>query len=151
MQYETDTITLAPDKNTSRTVTRWLEQVACRQQWSSDLIFALTLSVDEAITNILSYAFPDDQGPIDDHTKALVSLQCTDQGSQIQIKITDNGLAYDPTQSTVGPLPESVESARIGGHGIRLMRHYLSALTYSRRESLNCLTLIIHKTRPPPS
>jgi serine/threonine-protein kinase RsbW len=40
-------------------------------------------------------------------------------------------------------LAESVQQARLGGHGLRLMRHYLSAMSYRRLGEVNCLILTV--------
>jgi len=153
MPPHTDTLTLAPDGHTVKSATQWLEAIGDRENWSPALTFALTLSLDEALTNIVSYAFQitDDAGG--NHrtnarsTPCVIFLRHTLLPAQVRIDIIDNGRPYDPTRSITPPLTDSLEHARLGGHGLRLIRHYVSEISYVRRDLENCLTLIADMTR----
>ena len=65
------------------------------------------------------------------------------------MRIVDNGLAFDPI--SVGPphVPNSIEDARVGGHGVQLMRHFLADLSYERVEDENRFTLIADPKKGP--
>ena len=150
MPLQNDTLDLVPDRNAIPAAIQWLETIAAREHWPQALIFALTISVDEALTNIVSYAFrathlAESDDRTDNYTTpCMIRLTCTLFANQIQIGIIDNGVAYDPTKTITQPLAQSVEQAQIGGHGLRLMRHYLSKISYLRRDRHDHLTLIIN-------
>lgn len=148
MLPQTDTLDLIPDGNTVKSATQWLETICRREHWPSAVAFALTLSLDEALTNIVSYAFQTtdhadgNHRTNDDSTPRTIRLRCTLTSAQIRLEIIDNGQPYDPTQPITPPLATSLDAAHLGGHGLRLMRHYLSGMSYVRRDQKNCMTLL---------
>ena len=56
--------------------------------------------------------------------------------------VMDNGVPFDPTARQPRELDASLDDARIGGHGLRLMRHYLRDIRYERTDGWNRLTLV---------
>jgi len=94
--------------------------------------------VDEALTNIVTHAFGDSEGG----RETLIRLACFDGPQGIALRIEDTGPAFDPTLAVPGPQAESVETAEMGGHGLRLMRHYLKSVHYTREGGRNVLTLV---------
>ncbi|CAM3963608.1 ATP-binding protein [Bordetella muralis] len=155
MPPQTDTLDLVPDRNTVKSATQWLETICRREHWPSAVAFALTLSLDEALTNIVSYAFQSADHINDNHrtdgdsTPRTICLRCTSTCTQVRLEIIDNGRPYDPTQSITPSLAASLDEAHLGGHGLRLMRHYLSGMSYVRRRQRNCLTLLADLTNSP--
>lgn len=145
MPPEIHTLELSPDVNTVKSALRWLEAIGRKEGWPGTLIFALTLSVDEALSNVLKFAFTGAGAePVCSPQQARVSLICSSTPDRVLIEMFDNGVEYDPTATTLSALPESVDDARIGGHGIRLMRHYLSELSYTRVGGRNKLALTVN-------
>lgn len=143
-----DTLDLAPGVHAVKAATLWLESIGEREQWSAALAFALTLSMDEALTNVVSYAFSSvdttstrQRGS--DPAPPFIHLRCIALTTQVRIEIIDNGRPYDVTQAAPPALAESLDDAHIGGLGLHLMRHYLSDMSYLRRDGKNYLTLII--------
>lgn len=59
MPSQPDTLDLVPDAHAVASAIEWLEAIAERDGWSPKLSFGLSLSLDEALTNIVSYAFDD--------------------------------------------------------------------------------------------
>ena len=59
MPPQPDTLDLVPDARAVARAIEWLEAIAERDAWSPKLSFGLSLSLDEALTNIVSYAFDD--------------------------------------------------------------------------------------------
>lgn len=152
-----DRLELFVDQNSVRSAIQWLDSIGEREQWSSELKFSLAISLDEVLTNIVSYAFirPSSNGNAEATDTLIatpaISLRCLVQTSGIQIEVIDNGRPFDPTQASTPSLASTLEQASPGGHGLRLMRHYLSDISYRRRNGLNCLTLAaqINETVPP--
>ncbi|MGB6102925.1 MAG: ATP-binding protein [Pusillimonas sp.] len=124
------------------TVTRalaWLESLAGQQQWPSHMGFKLGLCLDEALTNIVLYGF---QGKDKDAADNRIDIAVLQEGSTLVLDISDNGLPFDPTRKQVSSLATSLEDAEIGGHGLRLMRHYLQDIQYRRTAQHNHLRLV---------
>ena len=113
----------------------WLEQAGEAQGWPPQSVFALTLCGDEALTNIVSYARPAENAELQ------IVLQLGRLDGVVALCLADNGLAFDPTQQASAELAASLEEADIGGHGLRLMRHYLQRFEYQRADGWNWLLL----------
>lgn len=140
MPSQSDTLDLVPDQHAVAAAMQWLEAIAEREAWSPKLNFGLSLSLDEALTNIVSYAFDD---PAQAGSPPRVALACQQDSEWISLDIVDNGRPYDPTLSAPPPLAATLDDAEIGGHGVRLMQHYLHEMRYARRDGANCLTLVM--------
>lgn len=116
-------------------VMAWLEGMGEKQQWHAKSLFALTLCADEALTNIATHA----QVPVGEVLHIELVLGRFEDG--FALCIADNGAAFDPTSRDSAQLAESLDDADIGGHGLRLMRHYLQHFEYRRVEAWNWLLL----------
>jgi serine/threonine-protein kinase RsbW len=149
MAQPSDSLRLVPGHDSVGPAMQWLEDIADREAWPARSRFALTLSMDEALTNVLSYAFGTDVPSADvpgaDAPGAgapAVVLAYRRHGNDLCVEIADNGRAYDPTAWSPAPLAHSLEEATPGGQGVRLMRHYLKDLRYRRDDGWNRLTLV---------
>lgn len=114
----------------------WLEGLAERDGWPARTLFALTLCADEALTNVIAYASaPTGGAPLQ------LRLECARTADSVWLRMADNGAVFDPTAQGSPQLAPSLDDARVGGHGLRLMRHYLRALHYQRQGDCNVLLL----------
>lgn len=140
MAPPSDTLRLIPGHDSISPAMQWLETIAEREGWPGRTHFALTLAVDEALTNVLAYAFVTD-APVAD--APAVELAYHRDGADLYVEIADNGREYDPTAWSPTPLAHTLDDATPGGQGLRLMRHYLKDLRYRRDGGWNRLTLIV--------
>lgn len=113
----------------------WLETTFHQLGLPNELLFKFDLSANEALTNVISYAFPD-QG---EHQIAL-RIQVTDV--IVSLEIEDDGIAFDPLAAPEHVQPTSLEDAKIGGLGIDLIRKFMDECHYARRQGKNVLRLI---------
>jgi serine/threonine-protein kinase RsbW len=113
----------------------WLEDQGTQRGWPGKAMFALTLCADEAMVNTTSYAQRPDGQP------AHLYLSCGDTPGGIALCIEDDGVPFDPTQQESPTLAVSLDDAHVGGHGLRLMRHYLRHMLYRRAGERNVLLL----------
>lgn len=125
----------------------WLEGLAERDAWPARTLFALTLCADEALTNVLAHAVPAPGVATPGvatrgHHPLQLRLECTRTDVGLALRIEDTGPAFDPTAQTSPELATSLDDARVGGHGLRLMRHYLHSLDYQRVNGRNVLLLV---------
>ena len=132
------TLSLTPGPHAIPQALAWLESVAEQQHWAPRMAFKLQLCLDEALTNIVTYGF-------DSHSERAaaghIAISVISQGQQLALDIVDNGVAFDPTQSQPGRLAASLDDATVGGHGLRLMHHYLADIQYRRVNDQNHLRL----------
>ena len=132
------TLSLTPGPQAIPQALAWLETLAQQQQWPRRLAFKLRLCLDEALTNIVEYGFAN----MPAHAAAAqIAISVSDEGGRLAMDIVDNGVAFDPTQGQPAALAQSLDEARIGGHGLRLMQHYLEDIEYRRDNGQNHLRL----------
>lgn len=113
----------------------WIEAQGQRQGWPSRALMVLGLCADEALSNIAAYAHtPEGQA-------ASMWLCCGATAEGLALRIEDNGTTFDPTAQTSPDLAFSLDEARPGGHGLRLMRHHLRRLAYRRVGARNMLLM----------
>ncbi|PLC48844.1 serine/threonine protein kinase [Pollutimonas subterranea] len=132
------TLSLIPGPQAIPQALAWLESVAEQQHWAPRMAFKLQLCLDEALTNIVTYGFGDQPGR---DAQGHIALSISAEGQRLALDIIDNGIAYDPTQGQPAALAESLDDATIGGHGLRLMQHYLEDIEYRRVNEQNHLRL----------
>lgn len=94
----------------------------------------LKLAVEEAVTNIIDYAYPSD-------TKGNVDIMIEADASRIRFVITDSGFDFDPTSVSKVDTTLSVEERPIGGLGIFLVRNLMDSINYERIDGKNVLRL----------
>lgn len=98
-------------------------------------VFNLNLALEEAVVNVMNYAYPDQSGmPI------TVTAQRDDTGS-ITFQITDEGTPFDPTIQEDPDITLSAEERQIGGLGIFLVKELMTSVHYTRHDNKNILTL----------
>ncbi len=117
--------------------TAWLGALGAREGWPDALRFGLELSVEEALTNVISYGF----AAVDHAPQIRLEVYRQPHG-RVAVRLIDNGIAFDPTGLPEPDPAASIEEARIGGHGVQLMRHFLERLSYRRKGGKNELTLV---------
>lgn len=101
---------------------------------SPELVFNLNLSLEEAVSNVILYAYPEGE-------HQTISLAARKEGSQLVFVITDSGREFDPTQAPDADITLSAEDRPIGGLGIFLIRQMMDKVEYRRIEGKNVLTL----------
>lgn len=95
---------------------------------------SLKLAIEEAVVNVINYAYPaGEKGSIDIEAKA--------SNTALRFKITDNGMAFAPTDAPDVDTSLSAEERQIGGLGIFLVRQLMDTINYERIDSKNVLTL----------
>lgn len=97
--------------------------------------FNLNLALEEAVTNVISYAFTDDE-------VQTFTVDVLTKADQVEITITDNGVPFDPTEVPAVDTTAPAEERQIGGLGIFLIMQLMSDVKYQRINNTNVLTLI---------
>ena len=139
-------ISIAPTVDEIPHVNAWLETLAEAEDWAMRARFGLELSLEEALVNIITHGFKATR--VTPMIRVDYLHRADGRGA---FRIVDNGIAFDPTIASPPALAANLDEARIGGHGLRLMRHYLSDLNYTRVGDENRLTLIAHLKAGEPS
>lgn len=108
-------------------------------EYSSRDVFAMRLSLEEAITNAIRH------GNRQDPDK-LVHVICRVDTLRIEVIVTDQGDGFNPDAVPDPTLEEFLE--RPSGRGVMLMRAYLSVCQYS--EGGRRITMVRERNSPLP-
>ena len=140
MSAPTLILTLKNDLSELARIAREIEAYGESHGWPVKWILNLNISLDELITNIVSYGYQD----CEEHE---IRVTLTDRGGSLMVVLEDDGIAFNPLTSTPEPdLDASIEERRIGGLGVYFVKTLMDEATYERVGNRNRITLI---QRPP--
>lgn len=95
----------------------------------------IQLAVEEIFTNIASYAYEGKKGTV------LFHVTLSEEPSAITIRISDQGIPYDPLAREDPDVTLSAEKRNIGGLGVFLVKKMMDEVDYERKDGQNILTL----------
>ena len=130
----TETITLDNDLCEITRLSDFQVAVYPKMNVGKSLASKLRLAVEEAVVNVIKYAYPSGR-----HGSIHVAFM-TD-GRQLKITITDTGVSFDPTTIAKVDTSLSAKERKIGGLGIFLVREIMDSINYERVDDRNILTL----------
>jgi anti-sigma regulatory factor (Ser/Thr protein kinase) len=100
----------------------------------ADSMLRINVCLDELFTNIVSYGFVDDS----EHT---VIFRLNVENCVVTINIEDDAIPFNPLEKVDPEFPANVESAKIGGLGVHIIRKLMDSVCYEREQSNNKLTI----------
>lgn len=127
-------IILANDISEISRLYEFIEELGSDFSLSPDIVFNLNLVLEEAVVNIINYAYPKE-----DHESIYLSAKMH-EGS-IVLVLTDTGKEFDPTAVPEADVTLSADDRQIGGLGIFLIRQIMNEVRYERIDGKNVLTL----------
>ena len=136
-------LTLRNDRAEIARLTIWIDDVVAPLGLSPRKAHALHLCLEEAVTNVVTHAFEPD-------TVHDVQVAFWHDDTTLHAEITDDGQPFDPLSHVLPEAPKDLESAPIGGLGIKLMRSFAERIAYQRVGSMNRLTLSFLIPKPMP-
>jgi len=95
---------------------------------------SLNLAIEEAVVNVMSYAYPEG-------VEGFVTINAHADARQLTFVITDTGTPFDPTTQGEIDTTLSAEERPIGGLGIHLVRQIMDSIHYEYADGKNILTL----------
>ena len=106
------------------------------EEWaiSPALTMNINLVIEEALSNIIFYAFTDN-----DKHEIRISVSLTT--NKLTIKITDNGISFNPLGQQQPDISLPAEERPVGGLGIFLISQIMDEMNYIRKGNQNILTL----------
>ena len=126
-------ITLPNDIATITQLSEFVETVCEEKGLDMALTMNLNLALEEAVVNVMSYAYPDSQGDV------KVDIMIDDQ--KVVSTLTDSGIPFDPTQKGDVDTTLPAEERPIGGLGIHLVKQIMDKVSYQYVGNQNILTL----------
>ena len=134
------TLTLKNDLSELARIAEEIEAHGESRGWPAKWIMNLNISLDELITNIISYGYRDSG----EHE---IRVTLTERSGSLVVVLEDDGMAFDPFTTVPEPdLDADVEERRIGGLGVYFVKTLMDEATYERLDDRNRITLI---QRPP--
>ena len=94
----------------------------------------IKLAVEEAVTNIIDYAYQNG-------TEGIISVTIEADESRIRFILTDSGAEFDPTGVSKADTTLTVEERPIGGLGVFLVRNLMDSINYERVDGKNVLRM----------
>jgi len=134
MNRET-TISLKNDVKELGRLAEFFEQLGESWFLAPDIIMTVNLSLEEAVSNIIFYAWSDSK-------EHLIDLKIKYYEKALTIILSDDGKPFDPTTREEPDINLPIEERPIGGLGIHLIKRLMDGITYTRKEDKNQLTLI---------
>ena len=136
IRYQYPALFMRNDIQQIPTLAEWLEGIGL----PVELLMPINLAIEEAVTNVMLYAYPGHHGSVLVEFAKMIDPQTAD--SRAVFTITDSGIPFDPTQKPEVDISLSAEEREIGGLGIHLVRQIMSEVQYERKEEKNILTLV---------
>ena len=113
----------------------FLETIAEEKNISQALTMSLNLALEEAVTNVILYAYPEG-------TDGLVDIEAVLRDDSLEFILSDSGKPFDPTAAPEADITLGVEERQIGGLGIYLVKQIMDSVTYKRENGRNILHMI---------
>ena len=102
--------------------------------FTPELNFNLNLVLEEAISNVILYAYGNEK-------QKDISLVAYLSDNNLVFVLTDSGAEFDPTKVPDADVTLSAEEREIGGLGIYLIRQIMNTVEYQRIDGKNVLTM----------
>ena len=100
---------------------------------NDELRFKLRLCIEEAVENIVDYAYEGGNG--------FVEVGTSIQGDELFITLEDSGKPFNPLDKEDPDITLSAEDRPVGGLGIFLCKQLMDDMRYSYENGRNILTM----------
>jgi anti-sigma regulatory factor (Ser/Thr protein kinase) len=117
-----------------------IEDFCAEHGLGEDIAHAINLSLDELLTNTISYGYEDGE-------RHSIGIVVKVSGDRATVTVRDDAIAFDPTQAGDPDLDLDLDDRPIGGLGIHIVRAMMDEVHYARIDGHNQLTLTKFSTR----
>ena len=114
-------IVIASDLAEARRVQEEIEEALTSAQYGDRDIFSIKLALEEALVNAIKHG-----NQMDPDKRVTVWYSVT--GTRFDVRITDEGPGFDPSDVPDPTLPENIE--RFCGRGLLLIRNFMTEVAY---------------------
>ncbi len=97
----------------------------------------ISILFDDLLSNVISYAFPDEEAHEIEIRTELATKRLT-------VTISDDGIPFNPLGAGTPDTGLPLDKRALGGLGIHLIRNLVDDISYQRRVERNVLTLVKH-------
>src|SRR5262245_49799781 len=126
---------LRNDPADARQLASWVTDFAEQAQLSVPVRNALDLALEEWVTNVITYGCNDGQ-------EHWVTVRFKAAPAEVRVEVEDDGPEFDPLTLPPVDTKEPLETRRLGGLGVHMMRELMDRVEYRRTGGRNVVTLI---------
>ena len=101
---------------------------------SSQIAYAVNLSIDEILTNTISYGYDDDE-------QHRIDLTLRVEGETLVVVVVDDGRPFDSSLAQEPDVNATLEERALGGLGLFLVQQMMDDVAYQRSGDRNVITL----------
>jgi sigma-B regulation protein RsbU (phosphoserine phosphatase) len=130
-------LTLPNDIETIPQLNEFIDCMAEEAGLDMAFTMSLNLAIEEAVVNVMTYAYPEGE-------TGQVDITMKSDGNLLTCILSDSGTPFDPTQTPEVDTTLSAEERPIGGLGIYLVRQIMDNISYEYVNGQNVLTLTKH-------
>lgn len=116
------------------TLAEQIDDLAAQWDLAQAMTMNINLVVEEAVSNIIFYAY-------NNNYKHKIKISISLENKLLTIKITDDGIPFNPLEQQQPDINLPAEERPVGGLGIFLISHMMDELNYIRKGNQNILTL----------
>jgi len=132
---------IPPDPHEFRRASGWLRVGGASLGVPEEPIDRLELCLNEVLANLIEHGGE----AVASHPIQLeLRASARPSGFAIQLVVVDRGEPFDSGQASLRPLPGSLEQARPGGLGLRLVKAMSDRMDYRVLEGRNELRITVH-------
>ena len=124
------------------TLCRHLEDCGSMMGLTQRCMSEINLGLDELFTNIISYGFKD-------NCEHQIKFSLAKENETLVVKVEDDGIPFNPLEVAGPDAAPDIESIKIGGLGIHLVKNMMDDVNYQRVKGKN--KLIMKKSVPAAS
>lgn len=110
--------------------------LARKDEVSPKTLMHVDLVIEELVVNIVTHGFKD-------QTKGAIYVESRSDGSRLYIRISDNGIPFNPLESDPPDIEAAITEREPGGLGIFMVKQVAEQIDYTRQPDRNRLDLVI--------
>jgi len=111
-----------------------VEEFGGENNFKTEEEYAIYLCLEEMVTNVISYAWPDGG----EHT---IDIRLAVGEESIRVEIDDDGVEFNPVEFGAPDTAAPAEERPIGGLGIHLVKQTMDDMFYQRVDNRNALIM----------
>jgi anti-sigma regulatory factor (Ser/Thr protein kinase) len=127
-------ITLRNDLSEIERLANTVIQFGRKINLSDETIFDITLSLEEIINNIISYAY-------EDKREHQINVHVALKGPVLAFEVEDDGVPFNPLEVSQIDINKPVKDRQPGGLGLFFVRNLMDELAYRREKNMNIFTM----------
>ena len=137
------TLILKNDLSEIQRLAKTIAKFGKKHHLSDRVIYHINLALEEVVTNIISYAYEDNN---EHHIIVHIGLK----DNQLILEVKDDGKLFNPLEVPTPDIDTPLEERQVGGLGIYLVHSSMDTLEYKREQGKNILAMKKNITNTPP-